>query len=377
MAPLCWRHHTLIQALLSRGPLKEKEFHSIFSDVTGKTLELFWALDHQSSDICKVIFLSDSNKQIFNEYLKKINIELSYVQFELRACRNQYDGGVYYGVINNVADEQSKLGTRYTVPQIAFYKGIIEAIVQDATAEGTISSIAALNVRLENQGASTEVPPAFRNFSMSQKEKSLQEFVQDQWLCTTPDGKIGLGVRSFLDLRSWFHNNEVPTCDVCNEAGIKADLCPNASCTVRMHDYCLKAKFSQSRIEKVCPGCGTQWPYVVAKAEAVEEEDPDVHQPPLVRKRARRSRIVEEDESQPPSQPSGRRNLRSSRDGQEDDGPSQVQPSGRRVTKVVKDEEPIGQRRKKGQTSNDGSGSGSGPSQETRRSTRTSSRLHR
>lgn len=50
---------------------------------------------------------------------------LSYVQFELRACRNQYDGCVYYGVINTVADEQSKLGTKYTLPQIAFYKGIV------------------------------------------------------------------------------------------------------------------------------------------------------------------------------------------------------------------------------------------------------------
>lgn len=358
LSKLCWRHHTLIQALLSRGPLKEKEFQSIFFDVTGKRV--------------------DSHQQLFNEYLRNINMELSYVQFELRACRNQYNGGVYYGVINNVADEQSKLGTRYTVPQIAFYKGIIEAIVQDATAQGTISNIAALNVRLENQGASTQVPTAFKNFSMSQKEKSLQEFVQDQWLCATSDGKIGLGVRSFLDLRSWFHNNEVPTCDVCNEAGIKADLCPNESCTVRIHEYCLKAKFSQSRIDKVCPGCGTQWPYVVAKTEAVEEEDADVHKPPLVRKRRRI--VEEEDESRPPSEPLGRRNLRSSRDGQEDesDGPSQVQPSSdpssRRVRKI-EDEEPIGQRRKKVQTSKDGSGSGSGPSQETRRSTRTSSRL--
>lgn len=55
-------------------------------------------------------------------------MELSYVQFELRACRNQYDGSVYYGVINTVADEQSKLGTKYTIPQIAFYKGIVSCL---------------------------------------------------------------------------------------------------------------------------------------------------------------------------------------------------------------------------------------------------------
>lgn len=67
-------------------------------------------------------------QQLFNEYLRKINAELSYVQLELRACRNQYDGNVYYGVINNVSDDQSKLGTKYTVPQIAFYKGIVSFI---------------------------------------------------------------------------------------------------------------------------------------------------------------------------------------------------------------------------------------------------------
>lgn len=64
-------------------------------------------------------------QQLFNEYLRNINAELSYVQLELRACRNQYDGNVYYGVVNNVSDDQSKLGTKYTVPQIAFYKGIV------------------------------------------------------------------------------------------------------------------------------------------------------------------------------------------------------------------------------------------------------------
>ncbi|KAJ0901491.1 hypothetical protein HanPSC8_Chr08g0325901 [Helianthus annuus] len=43
----------------------------------------------------------------------------------------------------------------------------------------------------------------------------------DEWLCATSDVIIGLGVGSFLDLRSWFPNNEVSPCDVCSEARIK------------------------------------------------------------------------------------------------------------------------------------------------------------
>ncbi|KAK9058557.1 hypothetical protein SSX86_023399 [Deinandra increscens subsp. villosa] len=348
MPSLSWRHHTLIQAVLSRGPLKEKEFHSIFSDITGKSL--------------------DSHKQLFNEYLGKINIELSYVQFELRACRNQYDGLVYYGVINTVADEQSKLGTKYTVPQIAFYKGIIEAIVQDTTGNGTISTIEALNIRLENQlqGSSSEIPPALRNFSMSQKEKAIHEFIQDQWLCGTADGNIGLGVRSFLDLRSWFHNNEVPSCDVCNEASIKADLCPNESCSVRIHKYCLKAKFSQTRNAKVCPGCGTQWPYVVTKAEMVEEEeDAEANQQPpepLRRKKSRASRQVQEEGS---DEPSSRRFKRSGHNEDESTSQSQSQPSTQTLRKA----------KLEALAAVEVDNAGPGPS--TRRATRTSSRLHR
>lgn len=65
------------------------------------------------------------------------------------------------------------------------------------------------------------IPAAFRNFTMSQKEKTLNELVQDKWLCRMSDGKMGLGVRSCLDLRGWFRNLDVPYCEVCNEAVVK------------------------------------------------------------------------------------------------------------------------------------------------------------
>jgi hypothetical protein len=105
MAPLSWRHHTLLQALLSRGPLSERDFHAVFAALSGKN--------------------PATHQQLFSDTLLKINKDLAYLQFELRACINQYDGMVYYGVVNNIADEESKLGTKYSVPQIAFYKGLV------------------------------------------------------------------------------------------------------------------------------------------------------------------------------------------------------------------------------------------------------------
>lgn len=281
MGQLSWRHHTLIQALLSRGPLKESEFHSIFKGITGKNP------------------VQDQNS--FNKHLHDINKELSYVKFELRGCRNQYDGKVYYGVVNTLADEQSKLGTKYSVPQIAFYKAVIEAIVQDIANQGCITNIGALNLRLEyqvqagqdSQGSQSRVPAAFKSFSISQKEKTLNDLIQDQWLCSTSDGKIGLGIRSFLDLRSWFCNNEIPSCDVCNEAAVKAVTCPSVSCSIRIHEYCLKKKFSQRKVARACPGCSRPWE--LPESYEDEEEEANEHgqanvpsDVPITRKRLRR-----------------------------------------------------------------------------------------
>jgi len=140
MPELNWKHHTLIQSLLSRGPLIAEEFHKIFEGITGRNPGNFSCLILPLS-ICSSKFaecfselllslnslFAGVNEQLFNDYLLNINKELSFVQFELRACRNQYDGKVYYGVVNNVADEQAKLGTKYSVPQIAFYKGIVSS----------------------------------------------------------------------------------------------------------------------------------------------------------------------------------------------------------------------------------------------------------
>lgn len=78
-----------------------------------------------SLNIALLFFVAGAVKKIFDKYLLEINKELSYVHFELKACRDQYDGQVCYGVVNNVSDDQSKLGTKYSVPQIAFFKGIV------------------------------------------------------------------------------------------------------------------------------------------------------------------------------------------------------------------------------------------------------------
>ncbi|XP_066383115.1 uncharacterized protein [Miscanthus floridulus] len=308
MAPLSWRHHTLLQALLHRGPLSERDFHAVFAGVSGKD--------------------PATHQQVFNDTLLKINKDLAYLQFELRACINQYDGMVYYGVVNNIVDEESKLGTKYSVPQIAFYKGLLEAIVQGAGNDGSITSIDALNVRLDNQvvivdsseDSQSRLPSSIKNFSLSQKEKTLDELIRDRWLSYTSTGKIGLGTRSFLDLRSWFRGNDIPSCVVCNEACIKASSCPNEGCNVRIHEYCLKKKFSQRKASRACPSCGTEWPCQDGEADGDDDvNEPGEDQASSANRSSRKKRkrvkaeLVEENNNAGPSTEVPRRTLRSAK----------------------------------------------------------------
>lgn len=291
MGRLDQRHHTFIQALMARGPLSEQHAFGIFQD------------------LCR----EDSGG--FSQFVASINKEMNFLQLEVRAGRNQYDGKLYYGLVNKLGNDQAKLGTRYSHAQIAFFKAVLEAIVSDTSLNGEISGIQALNLQLETQneqqspgetGTQLRVMGAV-NLSLAQKEKTLEELAHDHWLSLTPDGMVTLGVRSFLELWNVFKNYDVPICDVCNEAGIKAQACPNEDCSVRMHDYCLKNRFYRAQTPRVCPKCGTAWDGDIGEVSQRDGETRSVSEAsqvhdsmigPVVKRARRNSRHVRTDFSQ-------------------------------------------------------------------------------
>ncbi|GAB2277395.1 hypothetical protein Dimus_012099 [Dionaea muscipula] len=77
-----------------------------------------------------------------------------------------------------------------------------------------------------------------------------------------------------------------------------------------MHKYCLLAKFSKRKVNKVCPGCSSQWPYTVTKMEALmyqnEINGSETSQPPEEHYQ-RKSRFVDAAAN---NAPSGRPKLR-------------------------------------------------------------------
>lgn len=86
-----------------------------------------------------------------------------------------------------------------------------------------VISISPLNVQADSQsqgGASTSQAAPVR-LTLAAKEDTLASLVADKWLSRREDGRVALGIKSFVELRSLFKNFEVPFCDVCNEAAIK------------------------------------------------------------------------------------------------------------------------------------------------------------
>lgn len=57
-----------------------------------------------------------------------MNRELDYLSMEVRGSTDQYSGKLYYGLVNKLANEEAKLGTRLTHPQLAFFKAIVSCL---------------------------------------------------------------------------------------------------------------------------------------------------------------------------------------------------------------------------------------------------------
>jgi len=183
MVALEERHHTFLQALLRRGPLP----------------------DNDSKKMYRELFECSNDK--FFDFISTVNKELDYLQMEIRGCTNQYDGTLYYGVINKLASEESKLGTQLTHPQLTFFKAIMESILMEPSATGVISSMQALNLRLDTQGdnstqgeASTSQAAPLK-LSLAGKEETLATLVSENWLSQLEDGRVMLGMDSFLELK--------------------------------------------------------------------------------------------------------------------------------------------------------------------------------
>lgn len=74
------------------------------------------------------------------------------------------------------------------------------------------------------QAAESSQAAAARNLSATDKERNIEELVADGWLEKQGDGRLALGPRTFMELRTYIQSLDVPTCNACKEPAVKVSL---------------------------------------------------------------------------------------------------------------------------------------------------------
>lgn len=124
-----------------------------------------------------------------NEVLEKLHIQL-------RKGFSPADDGTFWGVVNTIADESSKLASEFSAPQVALFQAIVQALLDDDQARLPLADATALGLALE------------RNLTMkvSEASKTVQALHKARWLRQVKPGSGGggvtvtFGVRAVLEL---------------------------------------------------------------------------------------------------------------------------------------------------------------------------------
>ncbi|KAK1870260.1 hypothetical protein I4F81_012722 [Pyropia yezoensis] len=112
-----------------------------------------------------------------NEVLEKLHIQL-------RKGFSPADDGTFWGVVNTIADESSKLASEFSAPQVALFQAIVQALLDDDQARMPLADATALGLALE------------RNLTMkvSEASKAIQALHKARWLRQVKPGAGGGGV---------------------------------------------------------------------------------------------------------------------------------------------------------------------------------------
>ncbi|XP_001639497.2 non-structural maintenance of chromosomes element 1 homolog [Nematostella vectensis] len=226
-------HRLFLRVFMSRQYLSEAEIQEIYQ---------------RSCEACQ----EDANIDELQPFINTINKHLRPLFMEVRQAQSEDDGTKFYGLVNNVEDEHSKLATDYTTNDITFFKKAIELVV--AADDGWVSSMDLLELGSELE----------KKMSNSYTETLMNKLTKDKWL-EESSGIYSLGGRALLELKPYLKRSleeYIVDCMMCKQIVIKGQTCPQ--CSGRLHKYCAVVFFSR-RTQHVCPNmdCNAPWPHHV------------------------------------------------------------------------------------------------------------------
>ena len=224
-------HQLFLQSMMSRHYMSDRAFRRLHERVS-----------QAYSDEFEV-------DESLEEFVEVINAQLRPMYMEIRTTRLEEDGARVWGLVNSLADESTKLATRYGAHEIAFFKQVLERIIHSEM--GSIDNVQCLNLVREvndflkaqeadaaaqsgektnddddgnNEGVLSKNVGLIR-LSGPQVEALLKRLVKDGWLINS-NGNITLGARSLLELKPTITaslGESASKCVICRELVIIGD----------------------------------------------------------------------------------------------------------------------------------------------------------
>ncbi|TFK29863.1 hypothetical protein FA15DRAFT_663147 [Coprinopsis marcescibilis] len=246
-----------LQAILSRGILSEEVAQLLMQKCRRAVLQ---ACDN-------AIQVQDVD---WDYFVQNVNALVDKLDFEFRPISDENTGAAFYALVNRKGDDIAQVATDYTPAEIAFFKAVVELIMDADNFSYSVSSLAALR----------EIPALKLNFAKSQGEILLSSFVAKGWLNRSKRGRYTLAMRSMLELlpylKSTFGEDALLECLICKDALTRGVACHQ--CRKSIHYHCF-AKYKGNKESLNCPNCRGEWPLVAASPlvyigeEAAPRED--------------------------------------------------------------------------------------------------------
>lgn len=139
--------------------------------------------------------------QDFEEMISNLNRDLDFISLEIIKKTNPLTGTLQVLLINTLGDEISKLASFYKENEIAFFKQIIQEIVNS---NFIFSSTNALSLC---------------KFDKKEGERCINNWINQGWLCED-DGKYTFGPKTVFELGSYLTNeyeDKLIFCTLCED----------------------------------------------------------------------------------------------------------------------------------------------------------------
>ncbi|KAL1473315.1 hypothetical protein MTO96_003864 [Rhipicephalus appendiculatus] len=141
--------------------------------------------------------------------------------------------------------------TKFSGNEMKFFKKLVLKIAESNC--GRVTSTAALNIVYEDGDTGLQIRTA----------EALVDRMVKLGCLIVEEGNVSLAPLTLLEMEPYLREqlgDAIPQCHVCKQMCIKAKLCANPNCPVKLHSHCATQIFRSRRTTSgSCPSCDEPW----------------------------------------------------------------------------------------------------------------------